>query len=268
MASQIIILDGVTSPGGSGPAIDMTPADFVAADMSSLILAASGRDPGNFQTDAFRSRLNGEAFQLFTTGTADPFNVTTLGGKPAIVSPGTALARALVSPAGLFNSGLTVVSAVYLDAESVSTGADTNFFSVLDENNARAVVFNPVRYAGGADSFRFNATGATSIVDSTAGWKILISDFSPIDPAVSNVVDVRFALNAMPGAPVAVTLTGLTTSYRNPSFAIGHPSGSIGLRNCGIGDMYVFDESLGSTAAGTAKLSSLLSALKSQYGIA
>lgn len=268
MDGQIIIHDGIRVSGSSAPAIYMSAPDEAAAESAALLFALSGRDPGDYVNDSFRSRKAGVPFSLLGPVGAAPFAVNDLGGHPAIVSPGTATSRALVSPAGKFDGGFTVVAAVYLAAESIATGADTNFLTILDENNGHARVFNPIRYAGGAKAFRIDSFSGTAIATNTAGWYVITSDFAPVSPESSASATYRLGVNAMPSATVTTGNIDLPTVYQNPSFSLGYHTGSNGLRDCGIGDLYFHDESLCNSQGGLAYLSDLVTRLKAQYGIA
>lgn len=268
MDGQIIIHDGIRVSGSSAPAIYMSTPDEAAAESAALLFALSGRDPGDYVNDSFRSRKAGVPFSLLGPVGAAPFAVNDLGGHPAIVSPGTATARALVSPAGQFDGGFTVVAAVYLAAESIATGADTNFLTILDENNSQARVFNPIRYAGGAKAFRIDSFSGTAIATNTAGWYVITTDFAPVAPASSASATYRLGMNAMPSTTVTTSNIDLPTVYQNPSLALGYQTGSTGLRDSGFGEIYFHDESLCSSQAGLQYLADLIAKLKAQYSIA
>ncbi|WP_419204178.1 hypothetical protein [Bordetella trematum] len=266
MSGQILIHEGILVAGSSAPAIRMSTPDDLAAESSALLFALSGRDPGEYVNDAFRSRKGGAPFSLFPVN-AENFAVKELGGRLAIVSPGTTSARTLVSPAQQFRGGFTAVVAVYVAAESIASGADTNIISILDEGSSKTRIFNPIRYGGGG-TFRFNSFSGTAVPAGAPGWYIVVSDFAPLAPASSPSATYRLGVNAIPSNPITTSSIDLPSVYQNPSLAVGYHTGSNGLRDCGVGDLYFHNESLCSSQSGLAYLGELIATLKAQYGIA
>lgn len=270
MAGQMIILPGATYDIPTDARINMTPADMIAARMPYLQHAVSARTLINTAQGAVgRCRATGKLVSASGTSPGNMQQIT-LGGKPAIgMSAGTGQA-AFDLPAGSWRDNQILVASVYIGANSFS-GADlTSVISGADPTPESSTNNFYVRLYGGGYSGTnagycvntLNTSGGTAsrVLMPSSGWAIVAS--------YNNTVAKQTGISVNGGEfnKFNFPTVGVTTSA-DSYLRLGFPNSPSGLRDSGVGDMYVFGSTVIENQYGMNAISALISALKNQYGI-
>lgn len=276
MAGKMIVLSGVVAGAASGgPAIKMSSADQIAASAPSLAYAIT---PSTLKTGADgllagRDRASGRLLTAAGSG-AGNLKVSTMGGKPAINTGDVIVGSSLNLPAGSASSSYTIVQAAYLNDVAMNT--DARAFNPIILMGPTAYIASPVRYYGknsnpGDVAYRgqfvsggsnAGAPWARMTAPTVKGWVILISAYDDVTKQTT------LGLNGIDASNIntvykTVGLVVDETSY----WAIGYSISGNSLIDCGVGDTYIFNESLLSTDSGKKRLSALVASMKTAYGI-
>lgn len=263
--TQYIELPDVAIAAAGSPALKMSDADNIAARIPSLHAAVSGRDPGKFAT-AWRERLNGTVM----TQRGAALTVADRDGHPAVVGS--------TNQAGLsIKTGprqrLCVVVAAYLGASfQASSSAVFSPASIYNADSYKWMLMNVLGGAAASNPSKWRFAGLTGSFISdphpgVVGWRVAMLDLYVPDLAVDSAT-YRFAING--AAPVAGTAASLDllNSYMAPEVTLGNGGVQNMRTDCGVGEMYVFNNSVQTDSAFAAQVSQLVASLKTQYGIA
>lgn len=276
MAGKMIVLSGVVSGAAAGgPAIKMSAADQIAASAPSLAYAIT---PSTLKMGADglltgRDRASGKLLTAAGVG-ASNLKVSTMGGKPAINTGDVMVASSLNLPLGAASSSYTVVQAVYLSDAAINTA--TSLFNPVVVMGPTIYIAAPARYYGksstlGDVSYRgqFVSGGSTATAPwaritapTVKGWVILISAYDDVTKQST------LGLNGIDTSSIntvykTVGLVVDETSY----WSIGYSLSQHSLLDCGVGDTYIFNDSLLSTDSGKKRLAALVASMKTAYGV-
>lgn len=269
MAGQLIILPGVSSGASNGGArIDMTTADQIAARMPDLRHLVSARTLKVAVGGGITGRCRNTGAVLTNVGAgASSLTIKQLASRPAIALTSTGVSAAVALPAGSATASYAVVAAVYMGNDSSTSAAVTNWLNTI---KGGALLAAAVRSYGAAGGFKPGMTvacggdGSTPTADIASpppnAWAIFSVDWND-DTGVVSV-----SING--GAPVTATKTTKHLVDATTTFTMGYQLSGSGLRDSGIGDLYLFGASQQGSSYGRGRIADLVAALKSHYGIA
>lgn len=245
--------------------LNISPADRIVAGMANLHRAMQPKSlvalPGGGV--AGNCRVTGEPF-IQKGAVPSVLKLDTVGGKPALALSNTAAGLgALAFQPGSGSKSYTQVAVI-----SVSDPTDrVNFlFSYTGETPIATVLRYDIT-AGSPTTKKLIAYGsnnnpAHAEIDRPAGtWAVVVVDYDDVTRKVSIAVNQ------------AVTFVEQIKSVNHPVvaesyFEVGYHGSVNGLRAAKVGDVYIFNQSLRTSATGLAKLSQLVAALKTEYAIA
>lgn len=266
---QLIVLNGVTAAYGQGAArIEMTAADRLVAKMSALsyVVKARALTPVAGGGVAGRCQLRGTP--LIPKGTsAATLTLSEVGGKRALGITGVGRAG-LALPPGSFTSSYTAVITVNVAAADAAGNYAANFLSAFTAADVYEGM--TLRYDGaaaaGARPNKFSTSNAVvgnyaSIDRPTTEWVVLVVDYNNYTRTQSIGVNRADILNA---AVMPSQIAPGPESY----LEIGYHLDPSSLRSSKVGDLYLFNDSVASSALGRQQLIALVNAVKAEYGIA
>lgn len=271
MAGQIIILPGVSAAASGGAArIDMTAADQIAARMSNLKHVVSARSLTSVAGGGVSGRCRATGLSLVPKGTATALKLFDVAGKRAL-GLSNIFAAGLGLPAGSQTPSYTAVMTVNIGQADIDSAVISTSPILLGGSNAADVVnLNVLQYfgAGGTPPNVFTARGSDAVnpfasaVRPGGAWVVAVMDFDNTTKTVS------LAINQ-----AATFATALKTTEHAPAVddyvEIGnHSNATSSLRSSKVGDLFLFGDSVLSSALGKSQLEDLVEALKAEYGIA
>nr|DAF90445.1 MAG TPA: hypothetical protein [Myoviridae sp. ctdyF5] len=275
MTGKMIVLSGVVAGGAAGgPMVKMTSADQIAANIPALayVISPSTLKVGADGLLTGRDRASGK---LLTAGgsSANLLTVALMGGKPAICNSGSALvASCLGLPAGTATPSYTTVQAVYLGDATLNTA--TGSLNPIIVMTTSSYIASPLRLYGkgttpGDPTYKGQFVGGGSTASApwarlnaptVKGWCILTACYDDVTKQTT------ITLNGTDSSTVTKTV-GLTVDSAS-YWAVGYPYSGSALLDSGIGDTYIFNESLQSTDYGKGRLAALVASMKTAYGVA
>lgn len=269
MSGQVIRLDIEVDAASSAPRIDMTPADVIAAKISSLKHVVSPRELKAVATGGVAGRCRSTGLSLIPKGTqATALTLSDVAGKRALGLSAAGAVASLALPAGSMTDSYTLVIAVNTNPLDLVSGAPVNYLSGF--NGSDAYTSATLRYYGAAAApprtSRFvtigpSTTGTETFADhSSEGWVVLVVDFD------NNTRQLSIAANQTEIFEV-VTKGASVSQDPGAYFEIGYHVSGIGLRSSKVGDLFTFGESLLANSFGRGQLADLVSAMKDDYGI-
>ena len=274
MPGQLIILPGVTAGATTQvERIEATAADLAALRIQGLKHVVSARALSNVAAGGVSGRCRKTGGLLTPMGTgASLLTVATLAGHKALtgISPYTQ-AAGLALPAGSATASYCAVFAALIGSVAkADTGTSMLLSSYRSAGTIRAYMarYRPASSAainGVTSSGGYNTnSGPVAIPDASVPantWGIYVVDF---DDATKTA---RIASNTATPYDTE-TLADNHVIDEDSVVQIGYSLGTSGLRDCGVGDVYLFDRSMIGATATQSKIGTLIAALKTQYGIA
>lgn len=274
MAGQMIVLAGVNAGAAAGgPTIRMTVADQIAAKIASLKYAIT---PATLITGSDglltgRDRATG-ALLVPAGSSASLLKVSAMGGHQAINTGGVIAAASLNLPAGSATSSYTVVMAVYMGNATINSVV--NAMNPIMVMGSEGYIVTALRYYGLSTtpwdaSYKGQILSAGSNTGvpwariagpTTAGWGILTASY---DDATKQTIVGLNGINSSAVIKAAGLVVG-STNY----WSIGYSRSAASLQDSGVGDCYIFSDSLESTPYGRERIAALVTTMKSAYGIA
>lgn len=273
MAGQMIVLSGLNAGAAAGgPAVRMTAADQIAARIPSLAYAIT---PSTLKTGAdglLTGRDRSRGAMLKTAGSsANLLRVSPMANRPALNTGNMQVAASLDLPAGSVTPSYSVVMAVYLGEATLNTAP--NAMNPIMAMGPTQYIATALRYYGNGSTLgdptykgQFVSGGSGTTAPwarvngpQVSGWCILTACYDDVTKQAT------VGLNGSDTSTVLKT-SGLlpdATSY----WSVGYSKSAAGLQDSGIGDTYIFSESLLVTGYGQDRLAALVSALKTQYGV-
>lgn len=270
MAGQLIILPGVKSAASNGSArIDMTTADQIAARMPSLTHSVSARAvTAGAAGISGRCRASGGLLTMIGASPAS-MTVKTLANRKAIALTSETAAAAVLLPSGSWKASHCTVSAIYVGPGFTASNALHN---IITSYNNTVYAGADVRGYGGAEgsvnagnlisTLAVSGNNAARVpVPAVGAWAILMS---ALDAATGTAY---ISINGGAAATQAIASPVVPADESLARMGIGYTTAS-GLRDGGVGDLFVFDASMQGSTVERAAVSDLITALKAQYGIA
>lgn len=269
MAGQLIILPGVESAASNGSArIDMTAADEIAARMPSLTNSVCARavteGPAGISG---RCRASGGLLTMIGSNPGSMM-IKTLAGRKAITLRDESSSAALLLPAGSWKASHCTVSAIYIGGGFTASSALFNFINgynnatyAASSVRAYGMTYSSSHAGKFVNTFVSSGGSAAGVsVPSAGAWHILMSAIDAHENTAYISVDG--------GAIATFTSPGLVVPVDESQarMGIGYITSS-GLRDGGVGDLFVFNASMQGSTFERAAVSDLVAALKSQYGI-
>lgn len=274
MAGQMIVLAGVNSgAAANGKTIKMTSADQIAAKIPSLAYAITPPTLTKGSDGLLTGRDRASGALLTTSGVAaNQIIVSAMGGHLAVNTGGNIVSAALRLPAGTATPSYSVIQAVYLGGVTVDSA--TSLFNPSIIMGLSAQIAAPIRYYGlatnpGDPTYRGqlisggsngSAPFARLAGPTVKGWAIVTSCYD------NSTKQLTLGLNGVTSHSVTKDV-GLVIDS-NSYWCLGYPLSPSGFVDSGVGDSYIFNDSLQSTPYGRERLSALVSAMKTAYGIA
>lgn len=260
---QQIVLP-IQAPNAPGAVkLNISPADRIVTGMSFIHRAMQPKSLTALSGGGVSGYCRASGEPLIQKG-ADPsvLKLEIVGGKPALAFSNYFGVGSLAFQPGSASKSYTQVIVV-----SVSDPTDrVNFlFSYTDETPIASVLRYDIT-SDSPDAKKFIAYGSSNnpahaAADRPAGtWAVVVVDYDDVTRKVSiavNQVDTFAEQIKSVNHPVEAE------SY----FEVGYHGSSNGLRDAKVGDLYVFNQSLRNSPASMAKLSQLVAALKTEYGI-
>lgn len=269
MSGQLIVLPGVrVAASASAPRIDMTAADIVATRVASLKHVMSPRSLIALASGGVAGRCRATGLELAMKGaSAANIMLADIAGKRALgLSANSAAALAL--PAGSLTNSYSLVLAVNLSADDISSASPVNFISGFTPAEVYETV--GLRYYGELAVMprtnRFitlgpSTTGTETFVQrATGAWSIVVVDYD------NNTRLLSIAVNQV---NTFATVTKGASAAQQPGayLSIGYHLSASSLKTSKVGDLYTFNESLLSNTFARAQLEDLVTALKTEYGV-
>ena len=269
MIGQFIELSGVRAPAGAlAPRIDMTDTDLIALGIPGLKHVMAPRTFAAVAGGGIIGKCRMTNKDLVTKGSKTALLVKVVGNKPALaVSETSAGLVGLAMPAGSLTESYTILAMVNIGVAALAQSSPCNLISGFDAANTW--VANPLRYngTGGTPPDGFSARGGDTLSTYAAvarvpgEWCLLVIDYNNATRVASIGINSSTALakTTKPAGRVPGEADALEIGY--------HLSAS-SLRDCAIGDVFVFGSSVLSSEFGAEQIAELASAMKSEYGIA
>jgi len=269
MIGQYIELSGVRAPAGAlAPRIDMTDTDLTALSIPGLKHVVAPRTFAAVAGGGITGKCRMTNQALVTKGSQTALLVRVVANKPALAISVTSAGQVgLALPEGSLTESYTILAMVNIGAAALAQSSPCNLISGFDAANTW--VANPLRYngAGGTPADGFSARGGdtlstyASVARVPGEWSLLVIDYNNATRVTSIGINSSTALakTTKPSGRVPAATDALEIGY--------HLSAS-SLRDCAIGDVFVFGTSVLSSEFGAEQIAGLAAKMKAEYGVA